>query len=115
VNGVIRENDGRFPDESEVLVRYPLHPGPKRLPGQSDEEHLATLRADRENWPWLVGTIEQQCGPGEWLVTIEDRRLAELEDGSPAPDGTPGEDLLFPQCFRDSSEIRTMPAPEAGS
>jgi hypothetical protein len=75
------ENDGRFPDESEVLVRYPLRqgPGPERQPGQSDDEHLAVLRADRERWPWLPGTIEQQCGPDEWLVTIEDRRLAKRD------------------------------------
>jgi hypothetical protein len=110
VNGMIDENDGRFPDESEVLVRFPLQPGPERQSGQSDEEHLA----DRETWPWLAGTIEQQCGPDEWLVTVEDRRLAELEDGSPAPEGTPDHDLLFPQCFRDASEIQQVPDLEAG-
>lgn len=54
----------------------------------------------------LEATIEQQCGPDEWLVTVEDRRLTELDDGSPAPDGTPDEDLLFHRCFRDASEIR---------
>jgi hypothetical protein len=111
VNGMTGENDGRFPDESEVLVRYPVHPGPERQPGQSQAEHLAALRAERETWPWLPGTIEQQCGPDEWLVTIEDRRLAVLEDGLPAPAGTADEDLLFPQCFRDSSELR--PSPQA--
>jgi hypothetical protein len=100
------DNDGRFPDESEVLVRYPLSPAPERQRGQSDEEHLAVLRAERATWPWLPGTIEQQCGPDEWLVTVGDRRLAELEDRSLAPDGTPGDDLLFPQCFRDASEIQ---------
>ena len=26
--------------------------------------------------------------------------VAELEDGSPAPEGTPDGDLLFPQCHR---------------
>jgi hypothetical protein len=109
------ENDGRFPDQSEVLVRYPLRPGPERRPGQSQDEHLAILKAYRETWPWLPGTIEQQCGPDEWLVTIEDRRLAELDDGSPAPGGTPDEDLLFPQCYRESSEIRLVPDLEAGS
>ena len=114
MSGMIGENDGRFPDESEVLVRYPVHPGPERQPGQSQAEHLAALRAERETWPWLPGTIEQQCGPDEWLVTIEDRRLAELDDGSPAPDGTPDEDLLFPQCYRDSSELQAMPEAEAG-
>jgi hypothetical protein len=103
---MVDENDGRFPDESEVLVRYPLRPGPQRQPEQTDEEHLAVLRAERETWPWLPGTIEQQCGPDEWLITIEDRRLAQLEDGRPAPEDTADDDLLFPQCYRDSSEIQ---------
>jgi hypothetical protein len=80
---MIHENDSRFPDESEVLVRYPLRPGPERQPGHSQHEHLAALRAERETSPWLLGTIEQQCGPDEWLFTIEDRRLAELDDGTP--------------------------------
>jgi hypothetical protein len=93
------QNDGRFPGESPVLVRYPLD-GPRSV-------------SDRAEWPWLPGTIEQQCGPDEWLVTIEDRRLAELDDGSPAPEGTPDEDLLFPQRYRDSSELRPTPEPEA--
>lgn len=106
------DNDHRFPDEAAVLVRYPLQPGLSRQPGQSEEEHLAAINADRETWPWLVGTIEQRCGPDEWLVTIEDRRLAVLDDGSPAPDDTPGEDLLFPQCCRDNSELQTAPEPE---
>jgi hypothetical protein len=106
VIGMSEDNDGRFPDESEVLVRYPIGPDPERQPGTSDDEHLAVLRADREGWPWLLGIIEHQCGPDEWKVTVEDRRLAELEDGSPAPEGTADEDLWFPQCFRDSSEIR---------
>lgn len=96
----MHENDSGFPDESAVLVRYPLRPGPERQPGQSQEEHLAILRAERATWPWLLGTVEQQCGPDEWLVTIEDGRLAELNDGSPAPEGTPDDDLLFPQCYR---------------
>jgi hypothetical protein len=97
---MMHENDSRFPDESPVLVRYPLD-GPRSV-------------SDRAEWPWLPGTIEQQCGPDEWLVTIEDRRLAELGDGSPAPEGTPFEDLLFPQCYRDSSELRPTPELEAG-
>ena len=84
VSTMTEDNDGRFPDESEVLVRYPLGPGPERRPGQPEEEHLAILRAERETWPWLEGTVEQQCGPDEWLVTIEDRRLAQLEDGTRA-------------------------------
>jgi hypothetical protein len=99
-------NDGRFPDDSAVEVRFPLHPGPLRLPGRPEEEYLAVVRAERETWPWLLATVEQQCGPDEWLVTVEDRRVAELDDGSPAPEGTPDEGLLFPQAYRDSSEIR---------
>ena len=35
--------------------------------------------------------------------------MAELEDGSPAPEGTPDDDLLFPQCYQDSSELRLVP------
>jgi hypothetical protein len=97
---MMHENDSRFPDESPVLVRYPLD-GPRSV-------------SDRAEWPWLPGTIEQQCGPDEWLVTIEDRRLAELGDGSPAPEGTPDKELLFPQCYRDSSELRPTPELEAG-
>jgi len=46
-------------------------------------------------------------------VTVYARELATLEDGSPAPDGTPGEDMFFPQCFRDSSELKR--APEGGT
>jgi hypothetical protein len=116
VSGMRHHNDGRFPDKSQVLVRYPLRrgPAPERQPGQSEDAHRAALRADRDTWPWLPGTIERQCGPDEWLVTIEDRRLAELDDATPAPQNTPEEDLLFPQAYRDSSEIRPVPGPEAG-
>jgi hypothetical protein len=74
----------RFPDDAAVLVRYPVE---SRQPA-----------SDRQAWPWLAGIIEQQRGPDEWLVTIEDRRVAELEDGTPAPEGTSEGDLLFPQC-----------------
>lgn len=93
------ENDGRFPDESRVLVRYPL-------PGQD---------SDRATWPWLEGTVEQQCGPGEWLVTVEDRRVAVLEDGSPVAEGTADEDTFYPQAFRDQTELQAAEAElEAG-
>jgi hypothetical protein len=43
------ENDGRFPDESPVEVRYP----------RSKEQE----RGDREQWPWLPGTIVEGAGP----------------------------------------------------
>lgn len=85
-------NDGRFPDESEVLVRYPA---PEM-----------TFKANRDDWPWYPGVIDHQCGPDEWLVTVYAREVAMLEDDSPAPDGTPEEDMWHPQCFRDASEIR---------
>jgi hypothetical protein len=48
------DNDGRFPDESPVEVRYP----------HSKQEE----QGDRERWPWLPATIVEQCGPDEWYV-----------------------------------------------
>jgi hypothetical protein len=53
------DNDGKFPDESPVEVRYP----------RSKQEE----QGDRERWPWLPGTIVEQCGPDEWYVCIEVR------------------------------------------
>ena len=95
------DNDGRFPDESPVEVRYP----------RSKQEE----QGDRERWPWLPGTIVEQCGPDEWYVCIEVRELAELGDGRCAPRGTASRNLYYPCCyypccFRDSSEIRPRPA-----
>jgi hypothetical protein len=43
------DNDGKFPDESPVEVRYP----------RSKQEK----QGDREQWPWLPGTIVERCGP----------------------------------------------------
>jgi hypothetical protein len=86
------DNDGRFPGESSVEVRYP----------RSKREE----QSDRERWPWLPGTIVEQCGPDEWYVCVVARELAVLEDGRAAADSTPSDDLFFPCCFRDSSEIR---------
>ena len=43
------DNDGKFPDESPVEVRYPR---------SRQEEH-----GGRERWPWLPGAIVEQCGP----------------------------------------------------
>jgi hypothetical protein len=65
-----------------------------------------TAATPREEWPWLPAEIESQGDANEWLVTIYARELAQLEDGTPAPAGAPGEDLYWPQAFRDSSEIR---------
>jgi hypothetical protein len=86
------DNDGRFPGDSLVMVRYPR---------TSVEEH-----GDRDRWPWLPGSILQQGGPDEWLVCVEVRDLASLDDGYPAPAGTAEEDLVYPACFRDATEIR---------
>ena len=86
------DNDGRYPDDSPVQVRYP----------RSKREE----QGDRRQWPWLPGTIVEQCGPDEWYVCVEVRELAVLRDGRPAPRGTASHDLYYPCCFRDSSEIR---------
>jgi hypothetical protein len=66
-------NDGKFPDESPVEVRYP----------RSKQEE----QADHDTWPWLPGFIEQR-GPDEWYVCVEVRELAVLADGRRAPRGT---------------------------
>jgi len=86
------DNDGRHPDGSLVLVRYP--------------RSKAEEQGDRAGWPWLAGTMLSQCGPDEWEVCVEAREVAVLEDGSPAPDGTPDDDMYHPLCFRDASELR---------
>jgi hypothetical protein len=91
------ENDGRFPDDSSVEVWYP--------PPGADHQR-------RETWAWLPGTIAGQCAPDEWHVWVDARELATLEDGSPAPEGTKDEDLYFPGCFREASELRK---PQGGS
>ncbi|MEU7746844.1 hypothetical protein [Nonomuraea sp. NPDC049158] len=44
------DNDGRFPEETLVLVRHPLRDD------QND---------DRDSWPWLPGTVLEQCGADE--------------------------------------------------
>lgn len=76
-------NDGRFPDDSLVLVPYPLDPV-----------------SERSAWPWLPGTVLGQCGPNEWHIVLDGRDdLAE-----PDADG----ELLYPACFRNADEIRSM-------
>ena len=92
------DNDGRFPDDSRLEVRYP----------RTRQEE----QGDRSAWPWLPGTIERQCGPDEWLVCVEDRDVAVLRDGRRAPRNTASRNLYYPMCYRDSSEIR-RPAPAA--
>lgn len=86
------DNDGRFPDGSAVVIRYPR---------DKQEE-----QGDRSAWPWLPGSILGQCGLDEWHVCVEARDLATLDDGSPAPDGTADWGPFFPCCFRDATELR---------
>ena len=95
------DNDGRFPDGSPVEVRYP----------RSKEEE----QGDRSRWAWLPGSIIEQGAPDEWYVCVEARELATLKDGRPAPTGTAGDDLFFPCCFRDSTEIRPRAAVRDGA
>jgi hypothetical protein len=93
---MIYDNNGRFPNDSRVEVRYP----------RTRQEE----QGDRSAWPWLPGSIAGQCGPDEWQVCVEDRDVAVLRDGRPAPRSTASRNLYYPLCFRDSSEIR-RPAP----
>ena len=88
------DDDGRFPNDSLVEVRYP--------------RNLQEELGDRSRWPWLPGSILSQCGPDEWHVCVAVRELATLEDGCPAPAGMADEDLFYPSCFRDASEIRRV-------
>ncbi len=90
------DNDGKFPDESPVEVRYP----------RSKPEE----QGDRERWPWLPGTIVEQCGPDQWYVCIEVRDLTVLRDGRRALRGTASRNLYYPCCFRDGSETRPRSA-----
>lgn len=84
------ENDGRFPEDGPVLVRFPV---------------TAAQEADREEWPWVPGTILGQCGPDEWHVVIDGRDdLAEPDPDAPADPAA----RLYPACFRDSSELRRV-------
>ena len=52
---------------------------------------------------------------GEWLVTIEERSMAELEDGTPAPVHRTDPDLavFFPVVYRDITGIKLQEARDA--
>ena len=88
----IPEHGPAIAEEMAVEVRFP------RTPEQE--------RDDRANWPWLPGTILEQCGPDEWRVCVEDISVAVREDGSKPTPRTPQHNLYYPLCFRDSSEIK---------
>jgi hypothetical protein len=77
------DNDGRFPDDADVHVRYPL----------TDDQH----HGDRATWPWVNGYIAGQCGPDEWDVCVTGAEPVDQDD-----DGGP----LYPLVFRDASELR---------
>ena len=83
-------NDGRFPEGSAVRVRYPA-------PG-ADEN-------DRETWPLLPGSVLGQCAADKWHVVLDVRDLATLEDGSPAPEDAPDDQLRYPDVYCDSAEM----------
>jgi hypothetical protein len=93
------DNDGRYPDESPVEVRYPR--------SKQEEQSDCPLC---EQWPWLPGTFVEQCGPEEWYVCVEVRELAVLRDGRRAPRGTASRNLYYPCCFRGRSEVRPRTA-----
>jgi hypothetical protein len=80
-----------FEEGQQVQVRYPL--------SKAEEQ------GDRDAWPWLPGVIEEVCGPDEWSVMVD---LPRLEDGTPAPADADDEDIFYPVCFRDSSELRAV-------
>jgi hypothetical protein len=63
-----------FEPGTQVEVKYP----------RTRAEH----DGDRSAWPWLPGTVLEQCGPDEWAVDVE----------------------IDVTCFRDASEIRAMPS-----
>ncbi|MFI7639099.1 hypothetical protein [Nonomuraea sp. NPDC049400] len=84
-------NDGRFPEDTPVLVRYPVR----------DDQ-----REDRNSRPWLPGTVLEQCGFDERRIVIEVPALAEPDLS--VPNGDAPENLLYPACFRDATEIRVV-------
>jgi hypothetical protein len=85
------ESAPRFPEGSTVLVWYP-RPG-------ADER-------DRSTWAWLAGSVVSQCCADEWCILVEAAELAEADPNLPADDAP--ENLLYPLCFRDASEIRAV-------
>lgn len=75
-------NDGRFPAESEIQVRFPADPD-----------------TDRDEWPWMRGIILGQCGANEWHVLVRDRQVAQLDDHN-------SDVIWYPICYRDATELR---------
>jgi len=91
----------QYPEGTWVQTRFPL---------TAEQE-----AGPRESWPWVPGWVGEVCGPDEWAIVLQAPELAQLEDGTPAPEGTPEEEAFYPGCFRDASEIRPAPEAEAGA
>ena len=81
------ESTLRFPEGLTMLVWYPPHGADER---------------DRSTRAWLPGSVVSQCCADECIV-VEATELAEVNPN--LPDGDAPENLLYPLCFRDSSEI----------
>jgi hypothetical protein len=84
--------------DKAVEVKFPLTP---------EQEH-----GDRNAWPWLPGWVAEVCGPNEWQIVVQAPGLGRTEAGEIPGPGVPDDELFFPSCFRDASEIRE-PQPEA--
>src|SRR5690348_13458103 len=76
-----------YVEEADVEVLYPV-------PGDDPQ--------NRETWHWCKGWVETVCGPGEWLIVVEDPRVKAME----------ADTETYPTCFRDVDELR-RPEPEA--
>ncbi|WP_214108701.1 hypothetical protein [Acrocarpospora catenulata] len=83
--------DDLFYEDASVLVWFPL----------TDD-----VARDRGAWSWLPGSIIGRCGPDEWHVLVEVPALA--VPGPSVPTGDAPENLLYPVCFRDASELRPL-------
>jgi hypothetical protein len=90
-NNRSRAGQNPFPDDSPVLVWFPL---------PDANSH------DRSSWSWLPGSILSQCGPDEWHVVVEVPALAEPDPS--IPNGDAPENLVYPACFRDATELRAV-------
>jgi hypothetical protein len=72
-------NDGRYADESKVLVRWPVDPN-----------------VPQSQWPWVKGLVTAQVDNDEWEIALYDERCVETED-----DGA----TSWPSCYRSACEL----------
>ena len=89
--------------------------GSCRSPGRSSarggERGAAVARVSGFEPVNSPGSVLGQCAVDRWHVAIEVRELASLEDGSPADEDTPEDQLRYPQAYCDSSEIMIVREP----